>query len=397
MSGGHNLTYARNYSRTLLQMGYRVLGLAPDPPAVVSWLEERCPDALDRVRFVPFRDEMVTSPIWRIRKLYIPLKRWRKAGKAIRIAANETGFVPDFVFFNWLDDYLLGACGVVGAILPVVFPYRWSGMYFHPWHLRMVDDDRRAESAASKYVMKARNCVSVAVLDEGIKEALASQTGKKVTVFPDGTDESLPEKTGSLVRRVLTQAGERKIIALMGSMARRKGVPMLLDVAERCRDRPWFFMFAGALSEGGRRTFDEEELRRMDRAIAGEVPNVFFHSERIDDEEQFNALAAASDVLFAVYARFAHSSGIVTKAAVLEKPLIVARGYCMEERVRRYRLGIPVAENSADEVIDALDRILGADAWYMPGGAPDFDGCRREHSTARLKHAFEEVLSYDVN
>ena len=133
---GHHLTHLRNYARALLEGGHRVLELLPEPSDVESWLRERAPNLISNVRFAPFRHESAQSPSWRLRRVYEPLAAWRHAGQAVRRAASSTGMQPDLVFFCWLDDYIVGCSPVGRHLVPFVFPYRWSGVFFHPWHLR---------------------------------------------------------------------------------------------------------------------------------------------------------------------------------------------------------------------------------------------------------------------
>lgn len=390
-TGGHHLTYMRNFAKALLEMGHRVIGLTPDPEAVKTWLKDRCLDSFDMADFLRFQDREIVAPAWSFRRWYMPLMRWRAAASAIKAACAKTGCRPDIVFFCWLDDYLHDGSPLVRFVLPLVFPYRWSGLYFHPWHLRM--DDADGWSIACEELLRSTNCATVALLDDGIADKLRNNIGKPVIVFPDATDESLPASGALLAEQVKTRANGRKIIGLFGSMLKRKGLLTFLDVAERCADRGWFFLCAGSFGKSERSSYALEDIKWIEQVISHCPSNMFFHAKRIDDESEFNALIRICDVVFAVYEGFAHSSGLVTKAGVFEKPVIVARGYCLDERVRKYGIGLAVEQNDSAQIVSAIERFTENPKWYAPGPAPDFDGFKRDYSLSALKKSFSELLS----
>lgn len=391
--GGHHLTHMRNYAAALLALGYRVIELVPAPDEVTSWLQERAPDHLDRIRLLVFRDRPIQSPLWKFRNLYVPLERWRRVHRGLKRVAAASGFVPDLVFFCWLDAYILGGSRRVASILPLVFPHRWSGMYFHPWHLRIDEADGREALVATEDMLRSRGCRSVAVLDEGIALELEQHVGRPVIPFPDETNAELPEEVPPLVTRVRKEARSRKIIGLLGRMTRRKGVLPLLRVARACADRPWMFVLAGEFNDVAKGTYTTAELAEVDRLVSESRDNVFFYDQRIDDERDFNALFRTCHVIFAAYEQFAHSSGLLTKAAFFERPVIVSRGFCMEEQTEKYGLGLTVEETDEAMMIDALTRMTGPEPWYAPNPPPDYEAYRRAHSMDRLRECFEDVAA----
>ncbi len=393
--GGHLLHHC-HYAAQLLRMGHRVVELLPDPGKVGPWLAAACPEAQDRLRLRPFTHPRVTSPSWRLRRLIKPLRTWRAAADAVRAAAQDTGWAPDLVFFNWLDDYIVGAARAVGPLLPLVFPWRWSGVYFHPWHLRIPEGPTRDESVAAEAVLRSRGCRAVAVLDRWVAPELGARLGKPVIVFPDETDTDLPAGESVLAGRLRQAAGGRRVIGLLGLLARRKGVMTLLAAARRAGDRPWLFAFMGSLNDGARGTYSAAELREIDAAIAGDYSNVWFHPVRVDDEREFNAVVQDCDVLYAAYDLFAHSSGIVSKAGFFEKPVLVSPGYCMEADVRDYRLGLAVNPDDPEAVLGAVETVLDREAWSRAaGGEPDYARFQSDYSSEALKSAFETLLNIE--
>ena len=389
---GHHLTHLRNYAKVLLEMDCRVLELMPDPSHVQRWLTEVYPAGLDRIRFASFRHPRIESPSWRLRPYWIPWMTWRAAGLALRRAVADTGFTPDLVFFCWLDDYIVGSPTLIRRFLSAVMPFRWSGVYFHPWHLRIPDGPTRDQSIAGERFLRSRLCPSVVVLDHGIVSQLEANIGKPVVPFPDETENGLATGPLPLIDTIKQRAAGRQIIGLVGNLSKRKGVMSLLSAAEQATDRPWLFVFAGTLDANQLKTFTDEEQARLQRAIDGKMPNVFVHPERIDAEPEFNAIVVACDALYAAYELFAHSSGIVTKAGAFRKPVMVSRGFYMEETVRDYQLGLAVDPANTREVVDGLATLLDPQALRQAIGDPGYDAYNGTHSLAALRRGFEQVL-----
>lgn len=390
---GHHVTHLRTYAHALATLNCDVLEFLPDPQAVQSWMQQRHPESLARVRLFPYRFPKVTSPIWRWKAIIEPLMVWRHLARAIRAATAASGLRPNLVFLNWLDSYIVGVSPLVAALLPFLFPYRWSGVFFHPWHLRIPDGPTRPESVAAEAMLRSRGCCGTAVLDRWIADALAANTRGPVVSFPDETDTELPDREPALVTQLRAAAAGRRIILLPGVLAKRKGVMALLDAARLAEARSWCFACVGVLDEAIRRTYTDDDLRRIDAAIAGALPNVWFHPARIEDEREFNAVVAACDVLFAAYELFAHSSGIVTKAGFFEKPVLVSSGYCMAQDVQAFRLGLSVDPHQPDAVVQALDTLLDPAARARLVGPPDYAGFHRHYGREALQDAFARVLA----
>jgi len=72
----------------------------------------------------------------------------------------------------------------------------------------------------------------------------------------------------------------------------------------------------------------------------------------------FNEVIQASDVIFAVYRDFKVSSNMPGKAAAFNKPILVAKGYLMGERVTNYGIGATVAEDDVLGMLSALNSLI---------------------------------------
>jgi glycosyltransferase involved in cell wall biosynthesis len=229
------------------------------------------------------------------------------------------------------------------------------------------------------------------VLDEGVAEKLQAQLGgKPIIVFPDIVDDSPPDPGFLPALQIREKANGRKIIGLLGVLSKRKGVLVLMQVARQATQENWYFVFAGELAK---ESFSSQEQQEILEFAQSKPSNCFFHWQRIPDEAQFNALVNECDVLFAVYQNFLSSSNLLTKAALFQKPVLVSDAYCMGERVRKFGIGLVIAENSVPQCVAALYRLCDPMAQDQQLPVARFDEYLRLHSIEQLRTAFQAVLT----
>ncbi len=406
---GHHPTYFREFLASLLRLEVRVIALCPAPAEFATVGEEVCRELGRDPADWCFSGEFTSPP----KSFFIsgmdhdPLStmwRWFLAGRALRRAEAMTKWTADFVFFPWLDSYL--------RFLPHLrwtewtLGRSWGGLYFRSHHLgegwlsERSDFLRRlAYFAKGDQTLRAPQCKAVGVLDERHVEALAEVSGKPVLAFPDVADTAGAASESTLVDKIRSKAGNRKIIGMIG-LEKRKGFLTLLKTAVRCSEnRPWYFVFLGSVVRSG---FDQDELEWLDVVDRtanehGELDNTYLDQagERIGEPE-YNALLSSFDVIYAAYHDFPGSSNTLTKAAYFERPVIVSRGECMAKRVTEHRLGITVDQGDVDQTIEAIEKLLeGKNSDGTPLEA-HFDDYRKLHSRERLDEVMRSVLDKAV-
>lgn len=388
--GGHHPTYIKFFAKILLELGNRVVVFCPDPNEVSDWLMENSPSFLGK--FYTFKIQEPASSKVGVLKMELAVSaknRWKIARQAIESAISEINFPPDLVFFAWLDTYL--GPYLTHSWVDQVFPYNWSGLYFHIHHLRRKRQllPLRRGLLNPESVLQSSRCQSVAVLDEGVAPELQQRLlGKPVVVFPDFADDSPPEPNYLIAKEIQEKANNRKIIGLLGSLSKRKGLLTLIDIAQQPINQNFFFVFAGQLSNYD---LNKQELAKIYKTINLKLPNCFFYLEKIPDESHFNALVNICDVLFAAYHKFPSSSNILTKAAIFHKPVIVSKGYCLEERVKKYNLGLSIREGSVKEGSDAISHLCNLPA-NQKNFKPMFEEYRLMHSYRQLYLCFNSII-----
>jgi hypothetical protein len=380
---GHRRSFCKAFAKILLELGHSVIVFCPEPIDASKWLEKHSVSS-DRLHALEFQPPVPSGfPIRRVRARLTALAHWRNAANAIR---QIPGGPPYLTFFPWLDDYLL--TGVTHHVIDQVFPYAWSGLYFHPRSLRILSKSIFGRVLAPYSVLKSAYCHAVAILDEGVARKLEDEIHKPVIVFPDVADAAPPDVASPLVADIRRRARGRKIVGLLGSLEIRKGILTLLETALMTAGEPYFYLFGGALETEGNAI--EEQWAKV-RSIVNTGPeNCFFHFQPIPDGEQFNAVVDSCDLVFAAYSNFTSSSNLLSKAALHRKPLIVSDGYCMGERVRRFRLGATIPEGDVGRCIEALHQLL--DARWADELRPDFEGYLKVHSLSQLAKGFESVV-----
>jgi glycosyltransferase involved in cell wall biosynthesis len=391
--GGHHQTYLKLFSRTLLELGHKVMVFCPHPEEISEWVAFNRPSLAARLHtFVLREPDPSQFPIPRLRLTFNALARWRSAAAAIQDASRQLGTSPDLVFFAYIDLQLWPY--LAHRAIEKIFPYNWSGLYFQPSHLRVrlqLLPIRRGIFNPDG-VLKSSRSRSIAVLDEGIAKKLQTRIDDKpVIIFPDIADESPPDPDYNIAQQIIEKAGGRKIVGLLGSIGKRKGILTLLDMAQKSAKENWLFVFAGQLDESA---FLPEDIEKIRSIIKQKYHNCFFYFDYIPDGPKFNALVNVCDVLFTAYNNFPHSSNILTKAAIFKKAVIVSQGYCMEERVDKFGLGLSIKEGDVQGGIEALQRLCNHSLTEATKIKPNFEDYCHQHSQQQLHLAFESILAY---
>ena len=376
---GHHPVYLKIFSKVLLELGYDVISFCPDPVDIKNWIFNNY-SAQDKNRFYAFK---LDEPKLNLPQSLKKAARFSACAKELKNVYKKNGVKPELVFFSYLDNYI--GTGVAPALIDGTFNHKWSGLYFHPSHLRI---NRKYEFIRqgpldTDSMLHSSNCHAVAVLDEGIEHKLESKINKPVIVFPDFIDDSQPDMNYNIIDQIEKKTEGKKAIGIIGALQRRKGVITLLQTAEKLIDKDYVFVFAGKLYESD---YSKEELAYIKKIKQQNPPNCFFHFDYIPDEAKFNALISICDILYVAYDRFPSSSNLLTKAAVFKKPVIVSKGFCMEERVKNFNMGISIDYGNVSQCADAIDSLINNPV------TPDYDKYQKSHSQEQLYKSFKMLI-----
>lgn len=394
---GHHPTYFRAMSRELLKAGYRVVAISPAPDECDQFVREDFAgdaEAIGRFHATLFRDP--PTVILPSRFDHDPVSTRRRWDELIRVLASGeqgSGWKIDFLFFAWLDSFLrFGSRGSGAERLEIP----WSGLYFRNHHLL----ERGGALESGIRLLKGDGqlghelCHSVGLLDERPGERLEELYGVEPVLFPDITNDSLPEQPTEGANAIREKAGDRFVLGMI-SLEPRKGVMEMLRVADAARDQPWYWVFTGPYEESWFTGEDRELIHRLEgEADRGEIDHLHLDlsGERIPDGDAYNSVFNAFDGVLAVYPGWEASSNALTKAALFEKRVLAWNGGCVGQRVRDFRLGFTVDPDDVTGIIAAIGCLeKGIDREGKPL-APRFSEYRERHSLDQLQRSLVQVV-----
>lgn len=384
-TAGHFATQMQMFLSVLLQEGHRIIVLCPAPDQVLGWVEESMP-AFRHLVYTTFfsldRDTLAAQIKRGSFRHYIT--------GLLRTAESSTGWQVDIVFITWLDILLDGIGRAWWFRNNLSYP--WTGLYFLPTYLRIraVGIKGLARWFSVQTAVNSPFCRSLAVLDEGVQPALAASAhGKPVLVFPDATDERLPEADLASIQEIRLRAAGRPIVGLLGVLERRKSLLTFLRAMAGTDPGACFYLVAGYLPWEAYSAAEQQELKDL---MALDGGNGHFELRFIEDPVEFNAYVKVCDFLFMAYEDFYHSSGILSKAAAFEKPVIVSVGFCMDERVQRYRMGLSIPCGDAAQARAAILRLADEEFRTEIKRQGGFQNYHEFHNQEQMKKALLEML-----
>lgn len=393
---GHHPTYFKQFTSALTELGIRVIPFCPAPgdlPELLASMPAGRPaDALARVE--PPQPIAVT-PMGRIRPgrlrpIQQAIRQFGSLGKRLRAWERMNRRKIDLVFFACIYDHQFEWLRYAEPF----FRFPWSGLYLHARSFRMPGSPIPyvGRLPCPEKIFTLKSLQSVAVLDENVTTPMRKLTaGRPVIAFPDLAEMQLPAKDDpawGLAKKIREFARGRPVVSLVGHLQRTKGLEEFTRAAQDESLRGLCFFLGGEVNwvQVG------DASRKAMLAAWEQAPNIFTHLHRITDEKVLNAVMASSDIIYAAYTDFPNSSGILSKAAVFERPVIVSDGYLMAERTRAYHLGEVVKEGDLNAITAALRRLAGFDA-SLPEAQPGlWAEYRSAHSFERLLAAFGELL-----
>jgi glycosyltransferase involved in cell wall biosynthesis len=382
--GGHHSTFYKFFARALLELGCQVAAFCPEPDEVRAALQDLSVDV--RSRLVLHRFNSVTPSRFLPERIKFRLTTFLstlKLSLALLVSEFRLRRRFDLVFFSSIyDDHFSRR-----PESALVFPFPWSALYIYSGKFRKLLPKASWSDLPPwlATLLRSPRLKSIVVLDPGVNEMMEKLCERPVISFPDLTDERLA--VSSVAADLKKFANGAPIVGLFGFLKPSKGTVMLAKLALDPANSDLCFAFVGELGTHG---YSEEE-HTLISSLAAQRPNVFTRFKHIPDGPDFNAYFLAADVIFAAYLDFADSSGILTKAAVFKKPVVVSDGYLMAERIRKYRMGKIIPQGDVRAAGNAIRELLQQKNEVC--APPDWDGYCEEHSYLRLKAEFTKVLA----
>ena len=394
---GHHPNYFVNYAVAIAKAGYRVMPLCSNPEDFSSRLAALLSSGSSHELKALIDDPIqLTHPMpskirpARYRGWHNAWRRFTGLGKQLRHLEKTKEIKVGIVFFACIYDHDFEHFRKVEK----GFGFPWSGLYLHARSFRMPGSPMPYTGVipCPEKIFSSELMRSAAVLDEGALAPMGDIAGgKPIVLMPDFTDEDLPadgDDGAGLANKIMSFAQGRPVVCLLGHLQRTKGLSDFTMAAQNEHMNGVVFFLGGELNWT---EIDSDEIKKLKRAWANS-DNIITHFTDLADA-QINAVISASDVVYAAYKDFPNSSNILTKAAVLKKPVIVSDGYVMAERVRKYGLGEVVTEGDAEDVAKTLKRMLAEGYSENLESRARWDEYHSVHAVERLPECFEQLLS----
>ena len=361
---GHHPGYAVQFALAASKAGLNVAPFCCNPADFEQRLQDLAP-ADDSLKGCIYKASQIH---WaypqsgippRLRPIHQAIHHFGFLGKQLRRWSRKQKVMIDKVFFCSIYDREFQYFRFAEPF----FRFPWSGLYFNSAFFRIPAEFRGDRYACPEKIFTLSSCSGVAVLDPSAIQPMQTILGtdtKKVVLFPDFTDfKPSPMMQGNepdarLAAKIREFAKGRKIISLVGYLQRSKGIQDFTAAAQDPELRDAFFFLGGEINWRG--ISDNERFRLIQRWE--QCDNFYAHLHRLSTEATLNAVIAESDVIYAAYVDFPNSSNVITKAALMHKPLLVNDGYLMAENVRKYGLGEVALSGNVEDQCNKLKLML---------------------------------------
>lgn len=407
---GHAPTYHKMICEELLRQGWNVVSASPMPQDVAQYFETK-----DTYGRLTIKDENLNVPpktvnaaaqatvstpptkhnislkgkivnilshIKYFEEYFQVIERWKGLGNLINTkmpGAKPVVFLP-YLGVKWLHP-LLSA-----KFIEKRFGYKWAGVYITIEMNRKVQFLNRLKPLHLFKIFKAKNCLGLYILEENVLGTIKKMASNNVWLFPDITNtETDALYTDDTLIELQHRCEGKKIILLAGILAERKNVYLFFEAARIAREKnlPWLFVIGGYTNRYYWES--EENYQKFLNLAETNKENVIIKADGIQDGKAFNAYVTRTDIMFAAYLDFWNSSNILTKAAYFKKPVIVSKGYLMAERVEKYALGECVDQNSAIEVVNAINALLNS----YTNSVPKYNEYYQLHTQQQIAEALK--------
>ena len=285
-------------------------------------------------------------------------------GQRLATFKKKSKWRPSIIFNMYMDMYAPDPKR--WALFDAVNPLPWAGIRFVP------------SEAGTEAYYQLPSLAGMCFLNESIQKQYQTRMPNKAFGYlPDITENALPAVQTELVTQIKAQARGRSIVFLGGTLGGNKNLAKWYELIALADASKWYFVQIGEMFEN---TLTPEDAQALAKITKQCPVNLLVKREYLPDEAAFNEVIAASDIIFAVYRNFTVSSNMPGKAAAFEKPILVADGHLMGQRVKKYGIGLAVPENDVDRMYLGLQQLLQNRAAFKE----HFEAYRKDFSPQAL-------------
>lgn len=358
---GHLDSWNAMFISILLDAGWRVNALTPDAQDLTRRLKSKNQAFLERLCVLDWnvlRPSFAQRVLGRLQRMIGIQSRDQfntkdldprfldpvEFGRRINASIKKCKWQPSFVFNMYMDMY--PSDGTRWLQFESLNKLPWAGIRFVPI----------PEHTEIYYVQTALK--GMCFLDERVcRQAELAMTHKVFGYLPDITENALPLTESALVREIKDKARGRKIVFMGGTIGGNKNLACWYQLIHLADSQEFYFVQIGEMFED---TLTSEDVLELEKIKKKCPENLYIKLEYLPDEAMFNEVIQTSDIIFAVYRNFKISSNMPGKAAAFSKPILVADGFLMGERVSQYGIGLTVPEHDVEAMLTAMTTLVKA-------------------------------------
>ena len=261
----------------------------------------------------------------------------------IELIVRSLGTNPDIVLNMYLDLYDPEV--KVWEKFSQVMKFKWAGIHMDTTHTLTNKAYRKSESLKVIYTLNETDKYKE-------KECVQSYIYQWI---PDITNIKLPSSMSNITKSILKFASGRKIIFLGGSIGFSKNISLWSELCLNLNHNEWYFIQIGKIEYSTLTSADIKGLHTLQK-LDSDI--IYIFDEYLPDETVFNEIMSISSIIWGLYRDFDRSSNILTKAALLLKPIIVSDRFIMGQRVSKYNTGITSSENNIYILMNAIESLI---------------------------------------
>jgi hypothetical protein len=389
---GHSKAFMCLFIQACLNNNTKVICLYPKTDEIKEWLLLHANEYVDNVIFINYIPVIKSfKKFGRFNNTLSTIIYWKNCANILRQIEIQHQTKIDLVYFNWIDSQM--ANYLPSFILDFVFPYKWSGLYFHPVIFRKEPQylDKKSTFKDIDSIFMSKNCVAVTLHDEGILEKYQKRIGTKTILFPEIADNTRPSSSIPLAKQIKAKAKDRTIVGIIG-LEPYKGMLNLIKLAKMEDPSKFFFAFTGYYIDSffdGLSNADKVEYLDF---IENIPENCIWQTGGLKEGEEYNSVFCSFDIVYIIYKNFYSSSNRLTKAAIFNRLVLANNNGCVGDDVPKYNLGETADEDDIKAQYQKLkilrEQILAKDFPYN-----QWKIYAEKHGTERLKEKFEELLN----
>lgn len=320
----------------------------------------------DRLKFVPISESEASALVNRsnvLKRKYLAFQKWSLMVKyAKQLEATQ-------VLLMYFDIYQLPILVANKLPCPVSGIYFRSRFHYETFNQHLSWREKLnlwREKIYLRTVLHQARLNKLFCLDPFVVKHIQQwQTTAEAVVLPDPVVTNFDRSLDSgEVRTDLKIEGDRLVFLLFGALDERKGLHKVLEAITLL---PQNLSSQVCLLLGGRISQrDKQQAYAKFEQLALNSNVQLIVEDRFLPESEIQRYFQAADIILAPYQRHVGMSGILVRAAAVQKPVLSSDYGLMGEVTRRYQLGLTVDSTVSQEIALGMSHFINNPSQKSP-------------------------------